>query len=128
VAPVSRCSATDPDPIAFIFGFSDRNHVVAAAAAAPAAMAILNLSVGMMASGKFLPPPNSVNVYVTNQNPDANLVKAGFTSGGALKPGRYYLVGFTPFQGHSLVWHMPVDLHAGSNAVTLTPQNGSVSH
>jgi hypothetical protein len=191
---------TDPDPIAFIFGFSDRDHVVAAffgcamarvtatarpavataqpaAATAPATAAILNLSVGVMVSGKFSPAPAGIKVYVTTQNPDANLVKAGFTSGAgtapienlfaackigqggsqercslgmaamttgalgaattdasghaqtaALKPGRYYLVGFTPYQGHALMWHMPVDLHPGSNAVTLTPQNGSVSH
>ena len=191
---------TDPDPIAFIFGFSDRDHVVAAffgcamarvtataqpavasaqpaLGAGPAASAILNLSIGMMVSGKFSPAPSGIKVYVTTQNPDANLMKAGFdpnpgvgpleslfaackighggtqercnqgfaamTAGtlsgavsdasghaqtGALKPGHYYLVGFAPYQGHSLVWHLPVDLHAGSNAVTLTPQNGSVSH
>ena len=190
---------TEPDTISFIFGFSDRDHVVAAffgcsmarvtgttqptvataqpAAAAPATMAILNLSVGVTVSGTFSPAPAGIKVYVTTQNPDANLMKAGFdpnpgvgpieslfaackighggtqercnqgfaamTAGtlsgavsdasghaqtGALKPGHYYLVGFAPYQGHSLVWHLPVDLHAGSNSVTLTPQNGSVSH
>ncbi|MGH8264593.1 MAG: hypothetical protein ACRET4_14025 [Steroidobacteraceae bacterium] len=191
---------TDPDPVPFIFGFPNRDRAVAAffgcamaritatakpavataqaaPAAAPATSAILNLSIGMMVSGKFSPAPAGIQVWVTSQNPDANLMKAGFNSTpvappvenlfaackigqggnqerctqgfaamragalgavtsdaaghaqtGALKPGHYYLVGFTPYQGHSLVWHMPVDLHAGSNAVTLTPQNGSVSH
>ncbi|HZC76759.1 MAG TPA: hypothetical protein VE258_03375, partial [Ktedonobacterales bacterium] len=94
---------TDPDPIAFIFGFSDRNHVVAAffgcamarvtatanltvataqpaPAATPAASAILNLSIGMMVSGKFSPAPAGIQVWVTTQNPDANLMKAGFNS------------------------------------------------
>jgi len=150
---------------------------VPASAAAPAASAILNLSIGVMVSGKFSPAPAGIKVYVTTQNPDANLVKAGFTSGagvapienlfaackigqggsqqrcnlgmaamtagalgaatsdtsghaqtGALKPGRYYLVGFAPYQGHALMWHLPVDLRPGSNEVTLTPQNGSLSH
>jgi hypothetical protein len=191
---------TDPDPIAFIFGFSDRDHVVAAffgcqmarvtaaaqpavakaqpaSVAAPATTAVLNLSIGVMSNGQFSPAPAGTKVYVTTQNPDANLMKAGFapnpgvgpieslfaackighggtqercnqgfaamtagTLGGAvsdasghaqtgvLKPGHYYLVGFAPYQGHSLVWHLPVDLHAGSNSVTLTPQNGSLSH
>ncbi len=191
---------TDPDPIAFIFGFSDHDHVVAAffgcamarvtatakpavataqpaAGAGPAASAILNLSIGVMSNGQFSPAPAGTKIYVTTQNPDVNLMKAGFdpnpgvgpieslfaackigqggtqercnhgfaamTTGtltgavsdasghaqtGALKPGHYYLVGFAPYQGHSLVWHLPLDLHAGANAVTLTPQNGSVSH
>jgi hypothetical protein len=149
----------------------------AAAPAVPATMAVLNLSIGVMANGQFSPAPAGTRIFVTNQNPDANLMKAGFVSTppvppvenlfaackighggtqercnqgfaammagtlsgavsdasghaqtGALKPGHYYLVGFAPYQGHSLVWHLPVDLHAGSNAVTLTPQNGSVSH
>jgi hypothetical protein len=47
---------------------------------------------------------------------------------GAVAPGRYYIVGFAPYKGHSLVWHMPVDLKPGTNAVSLTPQNGSLSH
>jgi hypothetical protein len=194
----------DPDPIAFIFGFSDRDHVVAAffgcqmarvgataqaavttaqpaagaaTAAVPANMAVLNLSIGVMSNGQFSPAPAGTQIFVTNQNPDANLMKAGFdpnpgvgpiqslfaacnighggtqercnqgfaamTTGslgrvasdaaghaqtGALKPGHYYLVGFAPYQGHSLVWHLPVDLHTGANSVTLTPQNGSLSH
>lgn len=194
---------TGPDPVPFIFGFPNRDHAVAAffgctmarvtataklaaasaqpapapSAAVPVASAILNLSIGVMVSGNFSPAPAGVKVYVTTQDPDANLVKAGFTSipgaapienlfaackinqggsqercnlgmaamtagaidgassdatghaqTGAIKPGRYYLVGFTPYQGHALMWHMPVDLHAGSNSVTLTPQNGSMSH
>jgi len=191
---------SDPDPIPFIFGFPNRDHAVAAffgctmarvtdsaqptaakaqppSAAAPTASAILDLSIGEMVSGNFSPAPAGIQVYVTTQDPDANLVKAGFTSNpgvapienlfaackvdqggslercnlgmaamtagavgaassdasghaqtGALKPGRYYLIGFTPYQGHALVWHMPVDLRAGSNSVTLSPQNGSMSH
>jgi hypothetical protein len=45
-----------------------------------------------------------------------------------LPPGHYYLVGFTPYQGHALLWHLPVDLRPGVNSVALTPQNGSTSH
>jgi len=59
---------------------------------------------------------------------EATTDASGHAQSAALKPGRYYLVGFTPYHGHALMWHMPVDLHAGSNAVTLTPQNGSMSH
>jgi hypothetical protein len=148
-----------------------------APAAAPITSAILNLSIGVMSNGQFSPAPAGTKIFVTTQNPDANLMKAGFapnpgvgpieslfaacnighggtqercgqgfaamTAGtlsgavsdasghaqtGALKPGHYYLVGFAPYQGHSLVWHLPVDLHAGANSVTLTPQNGSLSH
>ena len=51
----------------------------------------------------------------------------GQAQAGALVPGRYYVVGFTPYKGHLLIWHMPVDLKPGVNAVTLSPQNGSVS-
>jgi hypothetical protein len=45
-----------------------------------------------------------------------------------LPPGHYYLVGFTPYQGHALIWHLPFDLRPGANSVALTPQNGSISH
>ncbi len=44
----------------------------------------------------------------------------GHAQTGAVAPGRYYLVGQVPYKGHSL---MP-----GANAVTLNPQNGSISH
>jgi hypothetical protein len=46
----------------------------------------------------------------------------------AMPVGRYYLVGFTPYKGHSLLWHLPVDVKAGANAVNLSSQNGSISH
>lgn len=46
----------------------------------------------------------------------------------AIPPGRYYLVGFSPYQGHALIWHLPIDLKAGANAVSLSPQNASISH
>jgi hypothetical protein len=46
----------------------------------------------------------------------------------ALPAGHYYLVGFTPYQGHALIWHLPVDLRPGANSVALTPQNASTSH
>jgi hypothetical protein len=46
----------------------------------------------------------------------------------SLPAGRYYVVGFVPYKGHSLMWHLPVDLKPGANALTLEPQNGSVSH
>jgi hypothetical protein len=52
----------------------------------------------------------------------------GHAQTGALPSGRYYLVGFVPYKGHSLMWHLPVDLKAGANALTLEPQNGSISH
>jgi hypothetical protein len=45
----------------------------------------------------------------------------------AVAPGRYYIVSYTPYKGHALIWHMPVDLKPGANAVSLTPQNGSLS-
>jgi hypothetical protein len=51
----------------------------------------------------------------------------GHAEAAGLPPGRYYVVGFTPYQGHSLIWHLPVDLKPGANAVSLSPQNGSIS-
>jgi hypothetical protein len=188
-----------------IFGMSGRDHAVVAflgctlsragAAGAPASAgpgapvqpnaqpastggpAILTLTIGLVSAQGFSPAPAGTNIFVTNQDPDANLMRAGFagdasgppvdklfaackigqggvqevcnrgmtamTAGslgvvtsdasghgqtGALAPGRYYLVGFAPFQGHSLLWHIPVDLRPGANSFTLTPQNGSLSH
>jgi hypothetical protein len=148
-----------------------------AAAAVPAGSAILNLTVGATINGAFSSPPAGTRLFITNQNPDTNLVKAGFapapggqpierlfdacrlnqggtqercnqgmvalTTGAVaqatldsdghaqapgLAPGRYYIVGFTPYQGHSLIWHLPVDLKPGANAVSIGPQDGSVSH
>src|SRR5262245_24548411 len=139
--------------------------------------AVLNLTVGEMINGALSAPPAGTRLFLTTQNPDTTLVRAGFapdpggqpidklfaackigqggtqqrcnqgmqalTAGtigetatgsdghavtGAVAPGRYYIVGFTPYKGHSLVWHMPVDLKPGTNAVSLTPQNGSLSH
>jgi hypothetical protein len=52
---------------------------------------------------------------------------SGHAATGGVPPGRYYLVGFAPYKGHSLVWHMPVDLRPGANSVTLGPENGSLS-
>jgi hypothetical protein len=197
--------ASDGD-VPLIFGMPDKDHAVAAffgcqmrrlapgvkpvslnaqpaaaaataAAAAPAGSAILKLTVGSVINGTFSSPPAGTRFFITSQNPDTNLVRAGFapapggqpidklfdacrlnqggtqercnqgmqalTTGavgaaaldmdghaetGALAPGRYYVVGFTPYQGHSLVWHLAVDLKPGANAVSLTPQNGSLSH
>jgi hypothetical protein len=53
---------------------------------------------------------------------------SGQAQTGALPAGRYYVVGFVPYKGHSLMWHLPVDVKAGANALTLEPQNGSISH
>lgn len=53
---------------------------------------------------------------------------AGHAQTPALPAGRYYVVGFVPYKGHSLMWHLPVDVKAGANALTLEPQNGSISH
>lgn len=192
---------TDAD-LPLIFGMTNHDHAVVAflgctlarigATATPApapvparaqptpavaaGQAILTLTVGVQLPQGFNPAPAGTRIAVTRQDPDANLVKAGFgpdaggapidklfaackiaqggdqtacnrgmaamTAGtlgvastdasghsqtGALAPGRYYLVGFVPYQGHSLVWHMPVDLTAGANAIALTPQNGSLS-
>ena len=196
---------TDPTPLPLIFGFPDRDHAVvaflgcamqrvppgakpmqvsaqtkSAVSAVPgvqAGQAILDLNVGETVAGKFSPAPAGTQIWLTNQNPDANLVKAGFTPDadgqpieklfaacnvghtatmescnrgmqamltgalgmartddaghaqtGAVAPGRYYLVGFVPYKGHSLMWHMPVDIRSGANSVTLEPKNGSISH
>ena len=194
--------ASDPDPLPLIFGFSNDDHVVVAllgctmqrvtlgakptqvtAQTQPAepsdqaGQAILNLNVGEISAGKFSPVPAGTRIWLTAQNPDANLVRAGFapdpggqaieklfaackighggnqescTRGmqamltgalgvartdsaghaqtGVVAPGRYYLVGFVPYKGHSLLWHMPVDMRPGANSVTLEPHNGSISH
>jgi hypothetical protein len=53
---------------------------------------------------------------------------SGHARTGALQAGRYYVVGFVPYKGHSLMWHLPVDVKAGTNAVDLDPRNGSISH
>jgi hypothetical protein len=194
---------TDSD-LAMIFGMSNNDHAVVAffgctmrrtntaarrgsqppaatTAAKPATpatgQAVLSLTVGEMINGALSAPPAGTLLFLTTQDPDANLVRAGFapdpggqpidklfaackidqggtqqrcnqgmqalTAGtigqtatgsdghavtGAVAPGRYYIVGFTPYKGHSLIWHMPVDLKPGTNAVSLTPQNGSLSH
>jgi hypothetical protein len=194
---------TDSD-LSLIFGMPDHNHAVVAffgctmsrtqtaarlgqlaAANSPGGgagggaggQAVLNLTVGEVVNGALSSPPAGTRLWVSSQNPDANLVRAGFaaspggqpidklfaacnighggtqqrcnegmqalTAGavgetatdmnghaatGALQPGRYYVVGFTPYKGHSLIWHLPVDLKPGANAVSLTPQNGSLSH
>ena len=52
----------------------------------------------------------------------------GHAMTGGLAPGRYYIVGYTPYRGHALVWHLPVDLKPGPNDLNLTPQLGSLSH
>jgi len=67
-------------------------------------------------SGNFSPAPAGIQVYVTTQDPDANLVKAVFTS----NPG------VAPIE--NLFAACKIDLQAGSNSVILTPQNGSMSH
>lgn len=192
---------TDSD-LPLIFGLPNRDHAVVAflgcrmerdgakatpaaarsapagaAAAAEAGQGTLKLKVGDMVDGQFSAPPAGTRIFVTPQDPDANLVKAGFTPApgtppierlfaacnvghggdqatcargfqamiagalgaastdpngeaqtGALPVGRYYLVGFTPYKGHSLMWHLPVDVKAGANAVSLSPHNGSISH
>ncbi len=192
---------TDSD-LPLIFGLPNRDHAVVAflgcrmeregakptqvtALATPAAdtarvsaaQGTLKLTVGDVVDGRLSSPPAGTRIFVTPQDPDANLVKAGFvpapgtppieklfaackldqggsqaecTRGlqammagalgiastdsdgqaetGAVPVGRYFLVGFTPYKGHSLMWHLPVELKAGVNAVTLSSQNGSISH
>ncbi len=193
---------TDPAPLPLIFGFPNHDHAVVAflgcsmqrvaAGAKPtqfstqtqpsapgvaAGQAVLDLNVGATVAGKFSPVPAGTSIWLTPQNPDANLVGAGFTADsggqpveklfaacnvghggtmedckrgmqamlsgalgvartdsaghartGAVAPGRYYVVGFVPYQGHSLLWHMPVVMKPGTNSLTLEPQNGSISH
>jgi hypothetical protein len=185
-----------------IFGLPDHDHVVvaflgcrmtrdgarptpvAAVAAAPAAAAgsesrqgILDPKVGETRDGRFSAVPAGTPIWVTKENPDINLAKAGFTADTgaqaidklfaackvgqdgsqascsrgmqsmiagslgvaradpdghartpAIAPGRYYVIGFVPYQGHSLLWHLPVDVKAGANPMSLEPQNGSISH
>jgi hypothetical protein len=194
--------ASDGD-LPLIFGLTDNDHAVAAflgcqmrrlepkarpvtvntapatsaaSSASAAGSAILNLTVGSIINGIFSSPPAGTRIFITNQNPDSNLVSAGFApdsggqpieklfdacslaSGGtqercnqamqalamgtvaiteldpnghaeteALVPGRYYVVSFVPYQGHSLIWHLPVDLEPGANSVVLSPENGSIS-
>lgn len=192
---------TDSD-LPLIFGLPNHDHAVVAflgcrmeregakptqvtARVAPAAdtaglnagQGILKLTVGDVVDGRLSSPPAGTRIFVTPQDPDANLIKAGFvpapgtppieklfaackvnqggsqaecTRGmqamiasalgaastdsdgeaqtGALAVGRYYLVGFTPYKGHSLMWHLPVDVKAGSNSISLSSQNGSISH
>jgi hypothetical protein len=191
---------TDSD-LPLIFGLPDHDHAVVAflgcrmeregakptqVTARPAAagatagsntgQGTLKLRVGDMVDGRLSSPPAGTRIFVTSQDPDANLVKAGFTAPGtppveklfaacnighggdqaecsrglqamiagalgevttdpngeaqtpAVPVGRYYLVGFTPYKGHSLLWHLPVDVKAGANTVTLSSQNGSISH
>lgn len=193
---------TDSD-LPLIFGLPDHDHVVvaflgcrmaragvkpmpvAAVATPPPAAATgsesgrgtLDLKVGETRDGRFSAVPAGTQIWVTKENPDSNLVKAGFAAdagappieklfaackvgqGGsqascsrgmqamiagslgvartdpdghartpALAPGRYYVVGFVPYQGHSLLWHLPVDVKAGANTMSLEPQNGSISH
>lgn len=45
----------------------------------PAGQAILDLNVGATVAGNFSPVPAGTSIWLTPQNPDANLVKAGFT-------------------------------------------------
>ena len=94
---------SDPDPIPFIFGFPNHDHAVAAffgcamvrvtgsaqptaakaqppSAAAPTASAILDLSIGEMVSGNFSIAPVGLQLYLTTQESDANLVHAVFIS------------------------------------------------
>ena len=192
---------TDSD-LPLIFGLPDHDHAVVAflgcrmeregakptqvtalpapagaTAAANAGQGTVKLKVGDIIEGRLSSPPAGTRIFVTPQDPDANLVKAGFTAAagtppveklfaackvnqggnqadcargmqamiagalgvastdsngeaetGALPLGRYYLVGFTPYKGHSLLWHLPVDVKAGVTAVSLSSQNGSISH
>jgi hypothetical protein len=192
---------TDSD-LPLIFGLPDHDHVVvaflgcrmtrdgaksmevAAVAAPPAAatgsesgQGTLDLKVGETRDGRFSAVPAGTQIWVTKENPDSSLAKAGFAADGgaqpidklfaackvgqggsqsscsrgmqamiagslgvartdpdghartpALPPGRYYVVGFVPYQGHSLLWHLPVDVKAGANAMSLEPRNGSISH
>lgn len=156
-------------------GTGARGGSASPAPAVGAGQAVLSLTVGQMVNGTLSSPPAGTQIFLTSQDPDANLLKAGFAGpqpveslflackssaqggnqdrcnlgmkamlsgalgfaatdpnghaqSGAIPPGRYFLVGSTPYQGHSLLWHMPVDLKPGANAVSLTPQNGSISH
>lgn len=192
---------TDSD-MAMIFGLPDRDHAVVAffgcrmerdgarpkqvaatierspaASGSGAGLGVLRLRVGETLSDRFSAVPAGTQIWVTPQNPDNNLVKAGFvpesgvqpieklfaacrvTQGGnqgdcnrgvqamvngalevartdsegyaqfaALPAGRYYLVGFVPYKGSMLMWHLPLDLKSGANSMSLEPQNGSISH
>ena len=38
--------------------------------------------------------------------------------------GRYYVLGITPYRGGALIWTQPVNVHPGTNTVTLDQSNG----
>ncbi len=95
---------TDPAPLPLIFGFPDHDHAVVAflgcamqratpgtrttqvsartSSTVPGVQAgqtLLDLNVGETVAGRFSPVPAGTQIWLTNQDPDANLVRAGFT-------------------------------------------------
>lgn len=115
----------------------------------------------------MLAPFQSVVVYLTTENPDIALAKAGFSgpnpvdawlaacrqgqknckegmhamvasavgtlrvdaSGQAKTPalpsGQYFIVGLAPYQGKTLVWHLPYFMRPGNNTLMLNQTNGT---
>jgi hypothetical protein len=182
---------TDGGDMGMIYGMTDRDHAVAAffgctmhrtasyarlgppskaEQAAVDGKAVLSLTLTAVVNGKTVAPPAGTVVFLTNQNPDANLTRAGFSGpqqlfaackynhGGDINvcsrglvalrsgivgqvqtdehgkgqsagvpAGHYFLVGLIVYQGHFLLWHLPVDLKVGGNSVSLTPQDGDIS-
>ena len=51
---------------------------------------------------------------------------AGHAQTGSIQAGRYYVVGYTPYQGRRLLWDRPVDVQRGANVVTLDQTNADM--
>jgi hypothetical protein len=49
---------------------------------------------------------------------------AGHAQTPKIPAGRYFLVGFAPYDGKVLFWSPSVDLQSGANSVTLDQRNG----
>ena len=49
---------------------------------------------------------------------------AGHAQTPTIPAGRYFLVGFAPYDGKVLFWNRSIDLQSGSNSVTLDQTNG----
>jgi hypothetical protein len=131
------------------------------------ATAVLSFQVGVSVQGSFTPIPG-IHIWVTPENPQDAMVKAGLLAEGAslgakfsadcadvatcakdlqvltakalgsvltdaaghaqtptIPAGRYFLVGFAPYNGKVLFWSHEVDLQPGANSVKLDQTNAN---